>query len=195
MILSITGNRDISEKQEISISKKIFDILEGLLEKHDNITLYSPLADGVDRIIVKVILESFKESNIKIKVPIPMSLDIYKETFGKGLKKNIISQIESIKEFEDLCSSINKFSKDNLFINIEFNEEKYLKSSIEERRIIRQNQYRKLGEFLNEQSDILLAVYNESREKKIGGTIEVSDNFKLLKPQNEIIEIKLLEEN
>lgn len=191
MILSITGNRDISEKQEIFISKKIFDILENLIEKVDDITLYSPLADGVDRIIVKVILENFKESNIKIKVPVPMSLDIYKRTFGKGLKKNIISQTESIKEFEDLCSSINKFSKDNLFIDIEFDEQKYLENSIEEQRLIRKNQYKKLGDFLNEQSDILLAVYDESREKKIGGTIEVVENFNKIKPDNQIIEIKL----
>ena len=179
--IGITGNRDISEKQIIFIKKRIEEFLNNY--KNDNefaeIIVLTPLADGVDRIIANSILENFL--NIKILVPLPFSEFIYKNTFGKGLKVNKISEFESIKEYESLIYKIKKHNKsDAIFINLDFYEEIYLNQNTDEQRKIRNEQYTLLGEYLIEKSDILIAVYDKNREIKKGGTIEIVNKFNLI---------------
>ena len=178
--IGITGNRDISEKQIIFIKKRIEEFLNNY--KNDNefaeIIVLTPLADGVDRIIANSIIENF--SNIKILVPLPFSEYIYKNTFGKGLKINNISQAESIKEYENLLEKIKKHNKcDNIYINLKFDKENYLNQNIDNQRKIRNEQYAFLGEFFFFFSDILIAVYDKNREIIKGGTIEIVNKFNL----------------
>ena len=176
--IGITGNRDISEKQIIFIKKRIEEFLNNFKKDNEfsNIIVLTPLADGVDRIIANSIIENF--SNIKILVPLPFSESIYKNTFGKGLKINNISQAESIKEYESLIYKIKKHNKsDDIFINLEFNKENYLNQNIDEQRKIRNEQYALLGEYLIEKSDNLIAVYDKNREIKKGSTLEIINKF------------------
>ena len=184
--IGITGNRDISEKQIIFIKKRIEEFLNNY--KNDNefaeIIVLTPLADGVDRIIANSIIENF--SNIKILVPLPFCESIYKNTFGKGLKINNISQAESIKEYESLIYKIKKHNKsDDIFINLEFNKENYLNQNIDQQRKIRNEQYALLGEYLIEKSDNLIAVYDENREIKKGSTLEIVNKFDNKKLSNQ----------
>ena len=184
--IGITGNRDISEKQIIFIKKRIEEFLNNY--KNDNefaeIIVLTPLADGVDRIIANSIIENF--SNIKILVPLPFSESIYKNTFGKGLKINNISQAESIKEYENLLEKIKKHNKcDDVYINLKFDKENYLNQNIEEQRKIRNEQYASLGEYLIEKSDSLIAVYDENREIKKGSTLEIVNKFDNKKLSNQ----------
>ncbi len=72
----------------------------------EEIIILTPFADGVDRIIADVVLDSF--SDMKILVLLPFGEAIYKNTFGNGLKVNNISQAESIKEYENLLERIKK---------------------------------------------------------------------------------------
>ena len=176
--IGITGNRDISEKQIIFIKKRIEEFLNNFKKDNEfsNIIVLTPLADGVDRIIANSIIENF--SNIKILVPLPFSEFIYKNTFGKGLKVNKISEFESIKEYESLIYKIKKHNKsDAIFINLEFNKENYLNQNIDQQRKIRNEQYALLGEYLIEKSDNLIAVYDENREIKKGSTLEIINKF------------------
>ena len=179
--IGITGNRDISEKQIIFIKKRIEEFLNNFKKDNEfsNIIVLTPLADGVDRIITNSIIENF--SNIKILVPLPFSESIYKNTFGKGLKINNISQEESIKEYENLLEKIKKHNKcDDIYINLKFDKENYLNQNMDEQRKIRNEQYTLLGEYLIEKSDILIAVYDKNREIKKGGTIEIVNKFNLI---------------
>ena len=179
--IGITGNRDISEKQIIFIKKRIEEFLNNFKKDNEfsNIIVLTPLADGVDRIIANSIIENF--SNIKILVPLPFSESIYKNTFGKGLKINNISQEESIKEYENLLEKIKKHNKcDDVYINLKFDKENYLNQNMDEQRKIRNEQYTLLGEYLIEKSDILIAVYDKNREIKKGGTIEIVNKFNLI---------------
>ena len=179
--IGITGNRDISNEQSIFIKKNIEDFLKKSLENKnlEEIIILTPLADGVDRIIADVVLDNF--SDMKILVPLPFGEEIYKNTFGKGLKINNISQAESIKEYENLLEKIKKHNKcDNIYINLKFDKENYLNQNIEEQRKIRNEQYALLGEFLIEKSDILIAVYDKNRKIKKGGTIEIVNKFNLI---------------
>ena len=93
--IGITGNRDISEEQIVFIKERIEEFLSNCQKDNEFVELIvlTPLADGVDRIIANSILENFL--NIKILVPLPFSEFIYKNTFGKGLKVNKISEFES----------------------------------------------------------------------------------------------------
>ena len=179
--ICITGNRDISNEQSIFIKKNIEDFLKKSLENKnlEEITILTPLADGVDRIIADVVLDNF--SDMKILVPLPFGEEIYKNTFGKGLKINNISQAESIKEYENLLEKIKKHNKcDDVYINLKFDKENYLNQNMDEQRKIRNEQYTLLGEYLIEKSDILIAVYDKNREIKKGGTIEIVNKFNLI---------------
>ncbi len=184
--IGITGNRDISNEQSIFIKKSIEDFLKEFL-KDDNfkeIVVLTPLADGVDRIIANVVSDGF--FNMKILIPLPFGEEIYKNTFGKGLKINNISQAESIKEYENLLEKIKKHNKcDDIYINLKFDKEKYLNQNIEEQRKIRNEQYALLGEFLIEKSDILIAVYDKNREIKKGSTLEIVNKFDNKKLSNQ----------
>lgn len=183
--IGITGNRDISNEQFISIKKSIEDFLKKSLENKnlEEIIILTPLADGVDRIVADVVLDSF--SDMKILVTLPFGEEIYKNTFGKGLKINNISQVDSIKEYENLLGKIKKHNKcDDIYINLKFDKENYLNQNMDGQRKIRNEQYTLLGEYLIEKSDILIAVYDKNREIKKGGTIEIVNKFNLKMNQN-----------
>ena len=179
--IGITGNRDITNEQSIFINKSIEDFLRKfLLDKvSEKIVILTPLADGADRIITDVVLDNF--SDMKILIPLPFSENLYKNTFGKALKINNISQKDSIKEYEDLLQKIKKHNKcDDIYIKLEFDKENYLNQNIDEQRKIRNEQYSLLGEYLIKKSDILIAIYDKNREIKKGGTIEIVNKFKLI---------------
>ena len=176
--IGITGNRDITNEQSIFIKKSIDDFLKKILVDKDfeEIVVLTPLADGVDRIIADVVLDNF--SDMRILIPLPFSENLYKNTFGKGLKINNISQAESIKEYENLLEKIKKHNKcDDVYINLKFDKENYLNQNIDEQRKIRNEQYALLGEYLIEKSDNLIAVYDENREIKKGSTLEIINKF------------------
>ena len=184
--IGITGNRDISEEQIVFIKERIEEFLSNCQKDNEFVELIvlTPLADGVDRIIANSILENFL--NIKILVPLPFSEFIYKNTFGKGLKINNISQAESIKEYENLLEKIKKHNKcDNIYINLKFDKENYLNQNIDEQRKIRNEQYYLLGEYLIEKSDNLIAVYDKNREIKKGSTLEIVNKFDNKKLSNQ----------
>ena len=183
--ICITGNRDISNEQSIFIKKNIEDFLKKSLENKNfkEIIVLTPLADGVDRIIANVVLDNY--SDIKILVPLAFNENLYKNTFGKGLKINNISQKESIKEYENLLEKIKKHNKcDDVYINLKFEKENYLNQNIDKQREIIKEQYSLLGEYFIEKSDILIAVYDRNREIKKGGTIEIVNKFNLKMNQN-----------
>lgn len=179
--IGITGNRDISEEQIVFIKERIEEFLSNCQKDNEFVELIvlTPLADGVDRIIANVVLDNY--SDIKILVPLAFNENLYKNTFGKGLKINNISQKESIKEYESLIYKIKKHNKsDAIFINLDFYEEIYLNQNTDEQRKIRNEQYTLLGEYFIEKSDILIAVYDKNREIKKGGTIEIVNKFNLI---------------
>jgi uncharacterized phage-like protein YoqJ len=183
--IGIAGNRDISNEQSIFIKENIENFLKKSLENKsfEEIVVLTPLADGVDRIIADVVLDNF--SDMRILIPLPFSENLYKNTFGKGLKINNISNESSIKDYEDLLEKIKKHNKcDDVYINLKFEKENYLNQNIDKQREIRNEQYALLGEYLIEKSDILIAVYDRNREIKKGGTIEIVNKFNLKMNQN-----------
>lgn len=181
--IGITGSRDLADVKIEVLKEKIKSRLENILnnKKCANVTLYTPLADGVDRLIAEVALEE-EFANIKIKVPIPFDEDLYKTTFAKGLEnwkslsddKKIELEKKSVKEFDNLISKIKKRNKSSdVLIPIKFDRNKYEILSDEEKRTIRHEQYSKVGEYVAINSDVLIGAYKKDSEEKPGGTKEI----------------------
>ncbi len=185
LILGITGNRDIFKNDVVTIKKKFSEIFKILINKYSStpIILLTPLADGVDRIIAELASDEFKD-NIHISVPLPLDINTYKSTFGKGiLDKSVSKDIEekfiakSILEFETLLNKVN--TQKNIYlpntIPMIFDKEHYDSLDDDNKKEIRRKQYSLVGEYISIHSHILIAVYDKDGKAQIGGTFEVVD--------------------
>ena len=153
IILGITGHRNIEkmdyENLKISV-RKIFDYLEKEYSSTP-IVILSPLADGADRLVVEVSLESKYKNKINTIIPLPFNEDIYIQTFGKGIleKDDELFNQKSIIEYENLKYMV---KENNLlqpsFIEMEFDRKAYDNANEEEKQQIRRIQYSKVGEYV-----------------------------------------------
>ena len=79
IILGVTGHRNIEkmdyENLKVSV-RKIFDYLEKEYSSTP-IVILSPLADGADRLVAEVSLESKYKDKINTIIPLPFNKDIY----------------------------------------------------------------------------------------------------------------------
>lgn len=199
--IGITGNRDISFNQALEIRKEVETYLKNIINTKNpkEITIITPLADGVDRLIANVVLENDSFKDFKFLIPLPMPEDIYLETFGKGLKVNNITPEESIAEYKELIEKIKnhngnpgiytkeleyKFDKDNT----------YSLSDLKIQRENRRKAYEELGDYLIKNSHFLIAVYDQNREVKKGGTLEIVDSFKEKRLSNQKLHQIILNE-
>jgi hypothetical protein len=191
--IGITGNRDISINQKIFIKFQLLEILTKISKDYENIVILTPLADGVDRLITEVVLENQQFNAFDFLIPLPMDEEIYLDTFAKGLKVNSITSKESIQDYNHLKNQIQTFTnKEDIILNLPFDRRLYFSSNSDEQRNIRRNQYELLGEYLIDKSDVLIAVYDENREVKKGGSLEIVNKFNLLKKhRKKLFKIKL----
>lgn len=198
IILGITGHRNIEkmdyENLKISV-RKIFDYLEKEYSSTP-IVILSPLADGADRLVVEVSLESKYKNKINTIIPLPFNEDIYIQTFGKGIleKDDELFNQKSIIEYENLKYMV---KENNLlqpsFIEMEFDRKAYDNANEEEKQQIRRIQYSKVGEYVAIHSNILIALENLNSEKKEGGTSEIVEkklhgNYKYFFSENTLLQ-------
>ena len=131
LVIGVTGYRDIRKEDIKPLKEKIEEIFTALKKKYPTtpFILLSPLADGADRIVANVALEKFKEK-ITVKVPIPFPKEIYTDTFGKGIYKELEKEnqliIDSKEEYDKLTDLIEKEDK-SFLIELDFNKELYNK--------------------------------------------------------------------
>lgn len=178
IILGVTGHRNIGkidyENLKVSV-RKIFDYLEKEYSSTP-IVILSPLADGADRLVVEVSLESKYKDKINTIIPLPFNEDIYIQTFGKGIleKDDELFNQKSILEYENLKHMLKENnSLQPSFIEMEFDRKAYDNANEEEKQQIRRIQYSKVGEYVAIHSNILIALENINSEKKEGGTSEI----------------------
>lgn len=175
-MIGITGHRDIAHKHIETLKTRAREIFDYLIDKYPStpIVVLSPLADGADRIVAEVALETKYKERITLSVPLPMDEKNYKDTFGKGLKYLNISTEESVAEFDYLLKNIIEQKNEYIpkIIPMLFDEEVYEKANLENKRQIRRKQYSIVGEYIAIHSNVLIAIYDESEEEKQGGTKE-----------------------
>lgn len=197
--IGITGNRDISPNQAIEIKKEIEIYLKNIIKtkSSNEITIITPLADGVDRLIVNVVLENNLFKDFKFLIPLPMPEDIYLETFGKGLKVNSITPEQSKIEYKELIKKIKNHNGNKKIFTTELEykfdkDNTYSSSDLKIQREKRRKAYQELGVYLIKNSHFLISVYNEHRELKKGSTLEIVNSFDNEKLSDQVLyEIKL----
>lgn len=144
--IGVTGHRDIDDSVEIV--KKIEDEIKKIKSYYNLIEIYSPLADGADRYVAKVLLEKYDS---KLIVPLPFKMEEYKKDFSE----------KSTHEFNKLLETVTcMYEVDSL--------DKHTRSDC----------YFSAGKEVVNKCDILIALWDGNEAdgiSKIGGTAYVVD--------------------
>ena len=160
LTIGITGHRDLREEDQDILRKSVREIFQLLHKRYPNspLQLFSPLADGADRLVAEVALAE----NVQLLVPLPMSQDLYEIDFQTPTSK---------QEFEELLAQATQvFELSLLDGNTPENIRQYGKA--------RSQQYALAGAYIARHSHILLALWDGIPLGKSGGTSEVVQ-FKL----------------
>lgn len=93
--IGITGHRDIVESKELK--EGIVRFFKNLELQEQESRLFSPLADGADRLVTDIYLEIFKEKS-KLKVPMPFGQERYMEDFDEISKEEFLNYLKIADE-------------------------------------------------------------------------------------------------
>lgn len=159
--ISLTGHRDIDVSNESEYRGKIRQVLTEILDEHPNtkVNLMCGMAEGADIIGANVALEMKEEyttnageSRVGLVAVLPMAKQDFVNTFSMGVKE------KNIKEFEDALSQADKvYDLSKVYTDSSFNE----------------NPYVRLGMFLVDNSQAIIALWNGVINNKKGGTSSV----------------------
>lgn len=167
--IGVTGHRNNICKNIKLLNKTLFNILS-----NEGIThIVSPLAEGADRIVAKYAIENFKA---KLIAPIPFKIEEYKKDFNDKSKKEFDEILGQVKPIE-LSSFENKDKYEPIY------DDK------------RNNLYRKCGEYVVDNCDILIAIWDGQEAKGIGGTAQIVEyakdkNKKIIHINSTTLEVK-----
>ena len=157
--IGIAGHRNLNKRFIKKYKKQVFKKLDELKQKHNEVILFSPLADGADRLIV---YEAMK-LGIKYIAVLPMQKELYQEDFD----------------------STSKLEFDKLLKNAE-----HILTISHTKPFIRDRQYELVGQYISENSDILIALWDGRYNNLQGGTGEIVKYH--IKNQKELWHLKVL---
>lgn len=163
--VGITGHRAINDSLELTdrINEVIDEILKPLSESvRDSVTLIavSCLAEGADRVIAKQLL---KRERSRLQAILPLSKDEY----GKDFECE-----DSRTEFHTLLA----IDPNPLILGAGYVQDSRLAVSAERPRSF---YYWKAGQFMVQQSDVLVAIWDGKTANGQGGTADVVDYARL----------------
>ena len=150
--IGITGHRNLKEQCIPCYRARIHDMLVSLKEKHEELLVYSSLADGADRLVVEVAMEL----DIEYVAVLPMPKNIYitdydevsTDTFNTLLNK-------AVWEIEI------PLVDGNTLLSITIDSEE------------RNSQYEAAGLYMSDHCDILMALWDGKYSLFKGGTSEI----------------------
>ncbi|NOR56594.1 MAG: hypothetical protein GQ531_10375 [Sulfurovum sp.] len=90
MIVGVIGHRDLKEECVSYYEEQVYSLLIDLKRKHTDVVVYSLLADGADRMVVK--------AGTKLDIPFIVVLPVPKDKYITDFDDN------SLKEFESLLN-------------------------------------------------------------------------------------------
>ena len=153
IIVGVTGHRYITSRNE-PVIRVVFEELD---RKYPNtpIVVLSPLAEGSDRLVSQIALETPRKTGAanSLICPLPLTLEEYEKDFNP----------ESKKEFQNL---LNKASGYFSFPSV--------MHSSNDREVERRMQYEQVGKYIARHSHILIALWDgEDKSENIGGTSHI----------------------
>jgi hypothetical protein len=164
----VTGHRTLDDISSIeNVLKKEMCKLDKLYDMYGFIEIISPLADGADRLVAKVLMEDY---SARLNIPLPFQTSLYEKSFLGESKEDLK---KSQKEF-------NKLLKNAFNVNILRKVEEIKEIDTNEEREIKKKQiddaYLNVGKAVVDQCDLLIALYDGKKPDgitKIGGTAYV----------------------
>ncbi len=154
--IGITGHRDLKESCINHYQKKVSSLLSGLKIKYKEVIVYSPLADGADRLIVK---EAIK-LGISYKAILPMPKELYRMDFDN----------KSFVEFETLLKQSEEVIILPLCQNISLKQISYYGEE-------RDEQYEAVGHYIVDIVDGLVALWDGKKIGLRGGTGKIVEYY------------------
>lgn len=152
--VGVTGHRNLSPK----CSEIINGELKKINENYKVETVYSPLAEGADMVVAQFFINFNKK--IKIIVPLPFDIKMYKKSFKDKDSEN---------KFDDLLkSSYKNYALTNTYSLDEIQRNSAIKNEL----------YKAVGEHVVDNSDIIIAVWNGKPSNGTGGTAEIVEYAK-----------------
>ncbi len=154
--IGVTGHRKIANIDKVNslVKAELVKIINNYDSANSTIKIISPLAEGADRIVIKKAKEI---TNVLLEVILPFPIEEYIKDFTSA---------DSIKDFNYLIDLANKVN----VINAEDMEEidDYLMD-----KELRNELYYLTGKYVVDNSEIMLAIWNEKASKGWGGTGDI----------------------
>ena len=158
LVLGVTGHRDLRKEDLSELERRVRDLISQLHNDypHTVLQLLSPLADGADRLVARVALES----NVELFVPLPLAQEEYERDFP-----------ETVGEFKTLLERATAVF--NLPAGVRGTSE-----SIRGNDQPNSQRYEEIGVFIVRHCHILIALWDGSYPNEPAGTAAIVE-FKL----------------
>jgi hypothetical protein len=158
LVLGVTGHRDLRKEDLPELERRVRDLIGQLRNDypHTVLQLLSPLAEGADRLVARVALES----DVELFVPLPLPQEEYERDFPK-----------SVGEFKTLLERATAVF--NLPAVVRGTSE-----SIRENDQAHNQRYEEVGVFIVRHCHILIALWDGSDPDQPAGTAAIVE-FKL----------------
>lgn len=148
--IGITGHRVYPN--QVQIEGLVRNEVKNLNSRHNIVNVVSPLAEGADRMVARVVLEL--TDDIRLIAPIPFAVDEYKKDF----------QTESSREeFDSLLA------KSHLILLNDFISPKNEPIYDENRNLL----YKNVGKYVVDHCDVLFAIWDGNTANGVGGTADI----------------------
>lgn len=171
--IGITGHRELKHTCIKFYEKQVSKLLSHLKKRYKNILLYTPLADGADRLVAK----EAQKLHIPYIAILPMPQKIYEIDFD----------INSIKEFHILLNKAQSITTLPLCNGA-------TEESISIYGADRDRQYEAVGHKVANNSNTLIALWDGKQIGLMGGTGEIV-NYYLNKKKYQLYLLKVSREN
>lgn len=151
IVIGVTGHRDIRESDRSAIEALVRRILSDVRARHPHtpLVVLSPLAEGADRLVARIALES----QATLIVPMPLAQDLYEQDFATP---------ESVAEFRELVASAEHFALPLASGST--------RRDVEEHGVPRALQYALVGAYVARHCQHLVALWDGEPSGKVGGT-------------------------
>jgi hypothetical protein len=163
LVIGVTGHRDLRDQDLPKLEAELAGIIAGLrrdyLENDPEtpIIVLSALAEGADRLVARVALAY----GAQLIAPLPLPREEYCRDFQPGLKPGNIEEFEALLA-QAIAAPVIPFTRGNSLEAVRADPHK------------RAEQYRAVGLFIIQHSNILIAVWDgDEANVATGGTAEV----------------------
>lgn len=153
--IGVTGHRYIDVAEDAPIRQTIQTVLSHIASRYPpalsvQFSILSPLAEGADQLVAEEVL---KTKSAELEVILPYTIDEYLESFS----------VEGKNRFHRLLKQ--DHSPDSL---IEHSlREQFSKPELNDRY---KHAYKKVGEYVVDHCDFLIAIWDGEQNHKVGGT-------------------------